>query len=101
MKPTTAPLTHPPEKTAAGDRFVVMLQVGTCKGSPAFEPLGYGLVGQPAPEQLLRRGCRCTGFKTEQEARKWLERSAEAWERDGCTFHHGKQVVILKVEDFA
>ena len=97
MKPH---LIHPPELTKPGDRFVVMLQVGTVKGTVVLEPLGFGLPGQPSPEMLLRRGCRCTGFKSEQEALGWLQKSATRWDEAGLKFHHGKQIVILKVEDF-
>ena len=89
---------HPPELTKPGDRFVVMLQVGTIQGRPAFEPLAYGLPGQPSPEMLLRRGIRCTGFKSEQEAWTHLDRSAAQWKAAGLTFHHRKQISILKVE---
>lgn len=93
-------LTHPPELTKPGDRFVVMLQVGTSQNRPIWEPLGYGLPGQPDPDILLRRGSRCTGFRSEQDARDHLDRSREQWKADGLTFHHGKQVTVLKIEDF-
>jgi len=91
-------LIHPPEFTKPGDRFVVMLQVGTTRGQPIWEPLGYGFEGQPSPGTLLRRGSRCTGFKTEQTAWDHLDRSAVQWQADGLTFHHGKQIMVLKVE---
>jgi hypothetical protein len=91
---------HPLEYCEPTDRFVVLLQVGmmTKQGGPAFEALSYGLPGQPAPDTLLRRGHRATSFATEGCARMALKDSAEEWERDGLTFHHGKQIAILKVE---
>lgn len=89
---------HPLEFVKPGDRFVVMLQVGTTRGQPIWEALGYGLTGQPSPEMLLRRGSRCTGFKSEAVAREHLRRSAALWNAAGLTFHHGKQIEILKVE---
>lgn len=91
---------HPPSLTKPGDRFVVMLQVGSVKGMPVFEPLGFGLPDQPSPEMLLRRGSRCTGFASEQEACDWLSKSATRWQEAGLTFHHKKQVMVLKVENF-
>lgn len=91
---------HPPEYCKPTDRFIVLLQVGSMtKGQgPAFEPLSYGLPGQPSPEMLLRRGHRGAGFPTEDAARKALHESAEKWKAAGLTFHHGKQVAFLKVE---
>jgi hypothetical protein len=93
---------HPLPFCKPSDRFIIMLQVGSIRGAgfngPAFEPLAYGLEGQPAPEQLLRRGCRAASFPTEDAAREALHASAELWKRDGLTFHIGKQVEIVKVE---
>jgi hypothetical protein len=91
-------LIHPPELTKHGDRFVVMLQVGTIKGAPAWEPLAYGLPGQPSPEMLLRRGHRCTGFFSEPQAWDHLDKAAEAWKAAGLRFHRGKQISVLRVE---
>ena len=92
---------HPPEYTKPTDRFVVMMQVGmqTKGGGPAFEPLSYGLPGQPAPEQLLRRGQRGAAFPSEEAARKAVKAAAKQWEKSGTTFHYGKQIAILKVEE--
>jgi hypothetical protein len=92
---------HPPEFVKPTDRFVVMLQVGMLtKGrGPAFEALSYGLPGQPAPDQLLRRGARATGFPTEDAAQAAVKASSEKWNRDGLTFHRGALVSILKVEE--
>lgn len=92
---------HPLEFCRPTDRFVVMLQVGLMtKGrGPAFEALAYGLEGQPAPDQLLRRGARASSFPTEDAAKAALKDSAEKWKRDGLTFHHGALISILKVEE--
>lgn len=92
---------HPPEFVKPTDRFVVMLQVGLMtKGrGPAFEALAYGLPGQPAPDQLLRRGARATGFPTEAAAQAAAKDSAKKWSRDGLTFHLGALISILKVEE--
>ena len=102
MKHITA---HPPEFLKPGDRFVVMIEVGKVKGAgfqgPAMEPLGYGAPGQPSPEMLLRRGIRCTGFKSEHEAFEHLEKSAALWKAAGLTFHHGKQIEIHKIEEYS
>ena len=89
---------HPPEFAKPTDRFVVMLQVGKKDGEPFFEPLAYGLPGQPDPESLLRRGRRATAFTTEQKARDALAASQQRWIEQGLTFHHGKEVRFLKVE---
>jgi hypothetical protein len=81
-----------------GDLYVVMMQVGTVKGEPVFEPLGFGLPMQPSPEMLLRRGSRCTGFKREEEALEWLDKSAAKWNLSGLVFQHGKKIRIQKIE---
>jgi hypothetical protein len=79
---------HPPHMHHDGDLYVVMMQVGTVKGEPVFEPLGFGLEMQPSPEMLLRRGSRCTGFRSEEEALEWLDKSAAKWNLSGLVFHH-------------
>jgi len=92
---------HPPEYTKPTDRFVIMIEVGrqTKGGGPVFEPLSFGLPGQPAPEQLLRRGYRAAAFPSEEAARIAARVAATQWRLAGTTFHHGKQVVFLKVEE--
>lgn len=91
---------HPLEYVKPSDRFIIMLEIGqqTKGNGPAYEPLAYGMDGQPSPRQLLRRGSRATSFPTEDAAREALAESAEGWKRDGCTFHHGKQILFCKVE---
>jgi hypothetical protein len=91
---------HPPEYAKPTDRFAVLLQVGMLTGGagPAFETLSYGLPGQPSPEMLLRRGHRAATWATEDAADAALKASAEAWKQAGLTFHHGKQIAILKLE---
>ena len=91
---------HPLEYVKPSDRFIVMLEVGLLRDGkgPAFEPLAYGLDGQPSPHQLLRRGSRASSFPTEDAAREALADSAEGWKRDGLTFHHGREIRFVKVE---
>lgn len=91
---------HPEEYCNPTDRFVAMLQVGvlTKAGGPAFEPLSYGLPGQPFPELLMRRGQRGAAFPTEEAAREAVTASVKQWNSLGWVFHHGQQLVFLKVE---
>ena len=91
---------HPPEYCKPTDRFIVMIQIGTLPrgGGPAFEPLSYGMEGQPHPDQLLRRGCRATSFPSEIDATHAFAVSRAAWESAGITWHRNKHVQIVKVE---
>lgn len=89
---------HPLEFIRPGDRFAVMIEVKKYGGETFFEPLAYGLRGQPSPEMLLRRGSRATTWATEDEARAAVKDSLLAWEAAGCKWHHHKQMRILKLE---
>jgi len=91
---------HPARFCSPTDRFVVCINTGTVKGSGerAWEPLSYGLEGQPSPEMLLRRGFRASSFDSEEEANKALRDSWGRWTNDNLKFHLNRMFSILKVE---
>ena len=85
---------HPKEYVKPTDRFAVFIEIR--KG--VMEPLSYGIDGQPAPNELLRRGYRAASFATEEDARAAIKACVEKWDADGVTFHIGKRVQFVKLE---
>ena len=80
-------------------RYIVMSAPLRKQAPEWFAPLAYGKDGEPAPEQLLRRGGRATAFKSPAEANRAIRATLAKARADGDKWPDNYGLYLLTVED--